>query len=424
MARHGHSFGRCGRAFSTVKVVAALPAFIMMTWFGVEIALAVRAMGQARAAADSIAVAAAARARDGHQIARADALAAAAASRGPNGPVSVTIGDGPAGGQDVEFGDWDEVTRSFVPNPSGGDAVRARVRFASDHPNGTASPVLSGLFGASPLAIERTSVAIHVRARHTTSLLLDAASGVVLSIGGAAIVDLDGGISVRSSGTGCVVVGADASLSASVVRAAGSVDAGSVSQVDGTVIDGFDVPPDPFAGLVMTPIDVTSAIAIDHDDLSVTEVEPGVHQGIEIAGGSVVLLPGLHQFSGAIVVRGTGSLVLQDATVQLDTAASLSIAGQGSVTGTPSTAGDWAGAAFLQSNSTEPWILGGDAQMDVAGMVYAPQSSITVQSEARVKLGSAILGSLTCTDSAVVEFTSDIDELKGVAVPGRARLVR
>jgi hypothetical protein len=274
------------------------------------------------------------------------------------------------------------------------------------------------------LAIERTSVAIHVRARHTTSLLLDAASGVVLSIGGAAIVDLDGGISVRSSGTGCVVVGADASLSASVVRAAGSVDAGSVSQVDGTVIDGFDVPPDPFAGLVMTPIDVTSAIAIDHDDLSVTEVEPGVHQGIEIAGGSVVLLPGLHQFSGAIVVRGTGSLVLQDATVQLDTAASLSIAGQGSVTGTPSTAGDWAGAAFLQSNSTEPWILGGDAQMDVAGMVYAPQSSITVQSEARVKLGSAILGSLTCTDSAVVEFTSDIDELKGVAVPGRARLVR
>lgn len=417
-SNHGHRFG-----LSTVKFVAGLPAILMMAWLGIEIGLGARAMQQARSASDAIALAAAARARDGHEVARADALAAAAASRGPNGPVIITMSEGPGGGGDVELGRWDESTRTFTPDPEGGNAARARVRFAADHPNGTPGRALSGLFGASALAIERTSIAVHVRARHTTSLLLTEPSGIALRVGDSARLDADGGISVRSSSEGCVVVDGDASVIASVVRAAGSVDAGSADQVDAAVSDGFDVPADPFAELELPVLDAASAQPIAHDGVSVTHVAPGVHQGISIVGGSVVLLPGLHQFAGSLEVMG-GSVVLQDATIHLGDAESLTVAEAGSLTGTPGTSGDWAGAWIIQRGSPASWVVGGSGTIDVSGMIYAPGTSLVLRTVATMTTGSAILGSLECGGSSEAALDDDVDALKDVAVPGRARLVQ
>jgi len=411
------------RGLSTVKFVAGLPAILMMGWLGVEIGLGARAMHQARTASDAIALAAAARARDGHEVARADALAAASSSRGPNGSVIITMDNRPGGGGDVERGVWDEAARTFTPNEEGGNAVRARVRFAADHPNGTVAPVLSGLFGASSMAVERTSIAVHVRARHTTSLLLMSPVGVALSLAGTSGLDADGGISARSSSEGCVVVGADANVVASVVRAAGSVDADSVDQVDAAVRDGFAVPGDPFAALDMPALDAAAVQKIAHDDLSVTQVSPGVHQGISIAGGTVVLLPGLHQFAGPLEVIG-GSLVLQDATIHLADAQPLSVTGSGVVAGTSTSSGDWAGAWIIQRGSAAMWTVGGSGAVEVEGLAYAPDASLFVTGAAQVAAGSAILGALACSDAAAVELSSDIVPLRDVAVPGRARLVR
>ena len=414
----GHRLG-----LSTVKFVAGLPAILMMAWLGVEIGLGARAMHQARSASDAIALAAAARARDGHAVARADALAAAAASRGPNGPVAISMAEGPGGGGDVEIGRWDETTREFTPDPDGGNAVRARVRFAADHPNGTVAPVLSGLFGAGSLAIERTSVAVHVRARHTTSLLLMAQSGVTLELLDSARCDADGGITAWSSSGGCVVVGADASLVASVVRVAGSVDGSSIDQVDASVIDAFSAPADPFAAIELPALDTASAVAISHDDASVTQVAPGVHAGLSVSGGTVVLLPGLHQFAGSVEVAG-GSLVLQDATIHLGDGESLSVSGQGTVTGTPSVIGDWGGAWIIQRASAAAWVVGGSGTIDVSGMLYAPGTTLVARSAVQLTSGSAILGAVTCGGSSAITLDDDIDELKDAAVPGRARLVR
>lgn len=409
--------------FSSVKFVAALPAILMMTWLGVEIGLGVRAMNQARTASDSIALAAAARARDGYEALRTDALAAAAASRGPNGPVSIEIPQGSGGGGDVEVGSWDDQTRTFTPDPAGGDAVRARVRFASDHPNGTFAPVLSGLFGPSSIAIERTSVAVHVRARHTTSLLLMAPAGVALALEGSAAIDSRGGVSVRSSSQSPLVVQNDAWLTASVVRVTSPIDSGSEERIDATVLDGFAPPADPFLGTVLPAINAASAVLIDHDDLGVTHVTPGVHAGLTIAGGSVVLLPGVHQFAGSIAVQG-GSLVLQEATVHLDGAASLSVGAQGLVTGTPSTAGDWAGAWILQRGAEATWAFESAGSADVAGLLYAPDATLVVAESAQLALGSAIVRSMSLSGTAQVSLDEDIDALKDTPVPGRARLVR
>lgn len=421
--RRNRSHPLSRRGLSSIKFVAGLPAILMMAWLGVEVGLGVRAMQQARTASDAIALAAAARARDGHEAARTDALAAAAASRGPNGPVVVTMDNRPGGGGDVERGMWDEATRTFTPDEEGGNAVRARVRFAADHPNGTVAPVLSGLFGASSMAVERTSIAVHVRARHTTSMLLMVPDGIALGVADSATIDADGGISARSTSDGCVVVGADASLVASVVRAAGSVDAASADQVDAAVRDGFSVPDDPFAGIDLPALNAAVAQAIAHDDLSVTQVAPGVHQGISIAGGSVVLLPGLHQFAGPVEVTG-GSLVLQDATIHLDVSGNLWVGGAGSVTGTPGTVGDWAGAWIIQRGAASAWLVGDSSSVDVGGMMYAPDTELVVRNAAQLTSGSAILGSLASGGSSRITLEDDVDALKDVPVPGRARLVR
>lgn len=409
--------------FSSVKFVAALPAILMMSWLGVEIGLGVRAMNQARTASDAIALAAAARTQDGHEAVRADALAAAAASRGPNGPVSIAMQQGPGGGGDVEIGSWDDQTRTFTPDPAGGDAVRARVRFAADHPNGTFAPVLSGLFGPSSIAIERTSVAVHIRARHTTSLLLLAQAGVALALEDSAVVDSRGGVSVRSSSQTSVLVQDDAWLTASVVRVTSPIDSGSQERIDATVLDGFAPPADPFLGTVLPAINSASAVLIDHDDFGVTHVTPGVHAGLTIAGGSVVLLPGVHQFAGSIAVQG-GSLVLQDATVHLDGAASLSVSQQGTVTGTPAASGDWAGAWILQRGVEARWTFDGAGAANVAGLLYAPDAALVVSASAQLTLDSAILRGMSMSGTAQVSFGDDIDALKDTPVPGRARLVR
>ena len=122
------------RGVSTIYVVVVLPVVLMLAWLGLEIGIVVRSANGAKNAADAIALAAAARHADGPDVVRADAMAAAAANRGPNGPVIVQIADGPAGGGDVEFGDWDQDARAFSSNVNGGPAARVTVRFAAGHP--------------------------------------------------------------------------------------------------------------------------------------------------------------------------------------------------------------------------------------------------------------------------------------------------
>ncbi len=418
-----YPMSKCRRGLSTIKAMAALPAVIMMAWLGAEVGLAARAVGQARSAADSIALAAAARSRDGHAAARADALAAAAASRGPNGPVQVSIGDGPAGGQDVEFGRWDDSARAFVPDPEGGDAVRVRVRFAADHPNGTTSPMLSGLFGADSMSIERVSVAVHVPARHTTSLLVAGAGIVTLSLTDTASLIADGGISLASADADAAHVAVGAYVSASVLRVAGAVDPESAAQVDALIVDGFEVPPDPFAGTALPLIDALSASPIPHDDVQVTRVAPGVHQSLVLAGGTVVLEAGLHQFAGDLAVTG-GALLLEDATIHLDAAASLLVSGTGMLSGTPMSTGDWAGMCIIQRDAAGSWTLGGVGPLTLDGSVYAPQTAVAITDGMQVTLDAAIVGSLSLGGTSALELLDCIDRLSTEPVPGRARLVR
>jgi len=416
---------RVRRGVSTVKFAVALPSIIMMTWFGAEAGLLLRAHTNAKSAAEAIALAAAARHRDGHEASGADALAAAGEWRGPNGPLALAIDPGPAGGGDVEFGHWDADARSFTQHQEGGPAVRARVRLASDHANGAPGFVLAGLFGAASIAIEASAVAVHVPPQHITSLVLLSPGEGALEVAGSSAVRADGGISVASADALAVEVLDSAVIQASIVRVAGDVGIASGAEIEGRVATGEAPVEDPFVQVALPAVAGGGEAAIDHNDGSTTLVQPGVHAGLTASGGRVVLQAGLHQFTQPITLSGTAILEFDGAMVQLDTGASLSLSDGAAIVGDAAMGvGDWDGFWLVSRGGGQSWSVAGTSGIDVRGICYAPDVSIIVGGDALVALDSAVLGSLRISGTGTVTCSGEIDELALPVIRGRARLVR
>ena len=405
----------------------ALPPVLLLTWWAAEYGLAVRSAGHARTAADAIALAAAGRYRDGHAQSRADALAAAAASRSPNGPVVVSIADGPGGGGDVEFGRWDDDSSTFTPDPEGGPAVRVQVRFDQAGPNGSPSQILRGMFGTSPVTITRSSTAVNVPPRHMTSLLLQSPGAGVLDLAGSFTLRSKGGVSVASADALAVAHAEAARVRVPVVRSAGPIPPAIKSASDGAVEPLATMVADPFAGTSLPALAGTDpAQDIELDPSGITHVAPGRYTGLAVAEGTVILDPGLHQFLGGVQVEGSAQLQLDQATVQLLEGATLEIAGNASMTGTASgTTLNWPGFWLLQSAAAPAgWLVKDNAVMAVDGHVYAPAAAMTVQDGGQVSMSTAVLGGVVGRGTGQIQATDDIAELRTDPVPGRARLVR
>lgn len=418
-----HSRSNC-RGIASVKVVVILPTILMFTWLSIEIGLALRAYNHAKIASDAISLAAAARYRDGFAASVNDALAAAATNRAPSGPVQIEVGDGPDGGGDVEFGRWDAATDSFVPDLTGGPAVRVTIRFASDHPNGAPGLVLPGLFSPAFFAIERSSVAVYTAPKHVTSFLATGNAAPTVALSDAARLVTRGGLSLSCDSDFAVSVVGTASIETAVVRVEGLVDAGTESAIEGSIDQQLAVADDPFASVALPVIDPAAASEIEHDDLTTTLVPPGVHSGLVASGGVIILQPGLHQFAGGISLSGNASLRLDQATIQLGDGLGIEVLGQASILGTPSSATpDWSDRWAIQ-RAPSTWTIGDSGSIEVEGDLYAPATSIVVGGATRVGMLTAIVGSLTVGNQAMVMLDDGIDELETAVVPGRARLVR
>ena len=413
------------RGSTAIHGLLAFPALLLLAWLGFEIGIVVRAANGAKTAADAIALAAAARHADGPDAVRADAFAAAGTNSGPNGPITVMIADGPAGGGDVAFGVWDEDSRAFVSNQSGGPAVRVTVRFAADHPNGAPPLIFNGFFQASPLTIERTSIAVYNPPRHITSLLVVADSGTGIDMEGSARISARGGVTVASASQLAVRLVGGARMEVPIVRVPGTMDETSGTHIDGAIKNLTDIPDDPFAFVAMPMMTAGFAEAIDHDGMGFTRVAPGVHPGLVASGGNVILDPGLHQFAGGISLSGSAVLELDAATIQLAEGAAINLADSSSLIGKGSDSmQSWPGHWMVQRGGSAEWRIADTAVLAVQGHCYAPNSSVTISDGAKVSMRSAIVNSITASSVATLRLDGEIDALREPVVPGRARLVK
>lgn len=417
---------RVRRGFSAANTVVWLPILLLMGWWGLENALLFRWGYRAQAAADAAALAAAARYRDSREAASEDALTAAGGERGPEGPITIDVGDGTSGGEDLEFGTWDEESRTFTADPErGGEAVRVTVRFASGHPNGVPTMILSRLFGSGTVPMTRRSTAVYVPPRHETSMLVTATIGTSLSLQGTSVLSSRGGVSLATNSSTSALVATGARASVAVLRTAGSVDEQVREALDGALEEGATIPDDPFASIPMPAMDASTASPITLSPSGTTMVAPGVHSGLVASAGTIVLMPGLHQFVGVVSLDGTAALQLSSATIQLDAGVALALAGNAAITGTPA-AGipGWEDAFLMTRGDLSSWSIAGAATIDVDGMLYAPVADLSVESAAEVRCASVVARTVTSTETGAMALMGEIEELETDPVPGRARLVR
>ena len=154
---------RARRGISSIKLLVGLPAILAIAWLGIEIGLVLRTVQQAKTAADSAALAAAARLSSEFQIYGNAAVQAAAANRGPSGSMAIDVRSENAGG-DLILGSWDADSRVFTPDPEARDAVSVTVRIGAGAPNASPGYILPNLLELTDATFQRTSVATWSRA--------------------------------------------------------------------------------------------------------------------------------------------------------------------------------------------------------------------------------------------------------------------
>ena len=413
------------RGVSSVQVIVVLPSILMLSWLAIEVGLALRSVGAARAGSDAIALAAAARFDDGFRAAVADAQLAAAANRGPSGPLSVTVGPGPAGGGDLEFGRWDTTAQAFVPDIDGGRACRATVRFAADHPNGAPGLLLSRLFPDAAVAFQRQSVALYLPPKHLTSALLLDQGSEALEVERAARLRATGAVTVLSADPLAVRIAGAPRVLPAELRIVGGIDPEGLPLVEADVATGYPAPADPYLGQPLPPLDLISPAPIDHGNAGITLVQPGVYAGLQATNGRVVLLPGLHQFMGPIVLGGDAQLELQNATLLLGPDARFNLSGRGRISGSASSdIPEWTDFWVLQESGGRNWNLRESAEVDVDGHAYAPTSHLRIEDEGRWLSRTLIAATARLRGDSMLRLRGSIGPLEGTPVPGRARLVR
>jgi hypothetical protein len=413
------------KGLSSVLVIVVLPSVLMLSWLAIEVGVALSSAADARNGADAIALAAAARHDESFTAAVEDAQTAAGANRSPAGTISISVGPGPAGGGDLEFGRWDRFQRQFVPDPEGGRAVRATVRFAEGHANGVPGLLLPSLFPGTVVNIERQSVAVFVPPKHLVSALLLGDGNEALEVERAARLRTRGCVLVASSEEAAVRVAGAPRVLVAELRVAGGFEEGSVELVDSDVVAGATIPADPYASIPLPPLDSAPPQPIEHDDLGTTFVHPGVHSGFDATGGRIVLLPGLHQFEGPIVLSADAVLELDAATLLFSPVARLTLSDRAQIVGSPSeSVPGWEEFWILQETGARTWSFTDTAEIDLKGRIYAPTTRLVLEGSSRIDSGTLVAESVRVRGDAVLRLRESIEALESTPVPGRAKLVR
>lgn len=409
---------------ATINLVTLIPAFIVITWMAAEVGLAFRMVGIARDAAETVALAAAARYRDGFDAAALDGTTAALGYSAGGRPLVVDFGTKMNGGTDVAFGRWDPVTRAFAVDTDGGPAVRVRVRFGDDHPNGSVGLLMPGLFGTGPFSFERTAVAVYVPPRHTTSLRIEGSGAETLRLGDTARVVSYGGVSVLSGSARAVNIGIGPEVEASVLRLGGTLPEASADAIDAAVEESATFAVEPFAD---DPIpSITGAPgAVSADPVGTTRLSPGVHGPVNATAGILILEAGLHQFVGGFEIGGTAQVILENATLQLADGTTMALSDQASIKGTPMVGlAGFETCWFLHRGIPTRIECSGRAVVDVDGCFYAPNVQVALRDAATWDLASAVVEGVEGFGTSRFAVAGKIDALDTAPLAGRARLVR
>ena len=383
---------RARRGISSIKLLVALPAILSFAWLGLEFGLVLRAIQQAKTAADSAALAAAARLSSDFEIYGNAAILAAAANRGPSGSMAIEVVSDNAGG-DLLLGTWDPESRIFTPDATARDAVSVTVRIGAGAPNDSPGYILPNILELTDASFQRTSVATWSPLPAAASLLAtEETQRRTLDMSGNSLMDSFGDIEVASIHQNAVRLQGNASITVPTLRVAGGLQSDSDDRVDGFIETDAVVLNDPYLNTPEPPPLAIADTPQSFDPESVTNLEPGRHpQGMVVEQGTVRLLPGIHQFGGdGLEIAGDGMIELVDATIHLLDDASLKILDQGSLSGTAVSGGDWDDVFLIAPNAGTTQLLN-EAAVIVPGVAYGPKAVFRIENTSSLVVDGLIV---------------------------------
>ncbi|MCP4837260.1 MAG: hypothetical protein GY895_21150 [Phycisphaera sp.] len=379
------------RGISSIKLLVSLPAILAFAWLGIEFGLVLRAVQQAKIAADSAALAAAARLDADFEVYTAAAMMAANANQGSGQTLAIEIARANAGG-DLLLGQWDSETRTFTPDPLAVDAVSVTVRVGPGTPNPSPGFILPNLFELTEATFQRTGIATWNPLPASSSLLvLDDTTERAIDLSNRSTLDSYGDIEVASTNDNAVRVRDQASLIAPTLRVAGGLQGSSEDLIVGNIELDAGILADPYATIpVPSDLEVADSPSLP-DTGEIVALEPGRHpNGIVLDQGTLRLLPGLHQFEGVgLQINDTGRVELVDATIQLIGSGTLDLEGQGQLFGTPAFGGNWDDVFLIAPDADAVKVIG-DATMILPGILYAPEAACRFEDDSSVVLDGAI----------------------------------
>lgn len=399
------------RGIANVWVVLTLFLMVALTGLACDCGWVVLVLNQLQSAADSAALAGAAKVKTDQGAARAAAVDLGDSNNAALAPVLLASNNGNAIDGDVVLGIWNFNNHTFTPDTTSPNAVKVNARRESASLNGALNLVFGPVFGASTVNIARDAIAVSGGFPGGGVLVLDPDDECAFSIGGNATMTVTGGaVQVNSTNPcgACSAGNPDLFTDALYVTGGSCVNS---NVYGGQVYNGAPPVADPLAGLPAPnpagmPVYTTLPPAVNN----VINLTPGVYsQGIVNSTSNVTvnLAPGIYICRGTQNNRSgfqfTGGNINANGVLIYIESGPLDLAGNGALNLSPMTTGTYAGVTFFQARTnTSLAQINGTNNLNITGTLYFPNNRLDLRGTGNGFGNQIIANTLTVSGNSTV----------------------
>ena len=324
----------------------------------------------------------------------ADSAALAGAARLVEGaPVSAAIAEAEKFAENNGYSDGADVSVAVnIPPTSGLNSGDSNfVEVVIEQEIGTFFAVALGRDTWEVTARAVAGVETQANAEYALISLNPTASNA-LDLNGNATVTVNGaGVMVNSNHDHAIDLNGNAALTADVIRVFGGWRTNGNATIDPIPTNAAPIP-DPLAALPVPAVadyTVQSASELRVDANQSVEVDPGIFiDGIQVSGnGQLIMNSGIYFLrGGGLQVSGNGSVSGNAVLIYVTcgsgscpsgTSGDVDISGNGIVSLSPMTSGDWAGVTFFQDrNNNQNFRISGNGLAGTSGAIYARDARV------------------------------------------------
>ena len=377
------------RGITVIWTAITLTVMIMFVGLALDAGYVHYTGHQLQNAADSAALAGAAKVKFNTVTATADAVAAAYANQAARAPVQLdtTVGD-------VVCGNFDRPSATFTANASPLNAVKVIARRTAGSPGGPLNLIFAPIFGINTSDVSRSAIAMSGGTLGAGMIALDPTRQGAFSTNGNTTINVVGGsIQVNSSHPSAAsqITGSAGTIIADQLRINGGITTSGSPTLPADVYTNTTPVPDPLAGLPAPPKGANLGSINVTGNRTVNATAGYYAGGISMNNGTLNLAPGIYVLGPPGLSANGGTINAPGVMFYFTTGTNPNQYGRADIGGnvvlnqTPPTSGTWAGVAmFADRNAPYPTnpnstnTLIGNAASSLSGTLYFPSTPLSI----------------------------------------------